>query len=193
MQIPFNPISRDVVIADLVESGVPFDAAAACADAAGGDLGRARLLAGDPVLVERLDSWIEVARTLDGSGHKVAVGVDELLGRVDDAAAPLKERHEAELAELTARVEAIGERGSGRKDLEARHKRELRRHRTDEFRAGLAVVGRFYRDEFAGGRIGLEEMTAAGSRIVDAARALSRNPNEKLLLQDLFCHLPQRS
>ena len=56
------------------------------------------------------------------------------------AAAPLVERHAAEAAELDARIAQFGERGSGRKLLEERHRRELRRHRTDELRSGLAVL-----------------------------------------------------
>ena len=77
--------------------------------------------------------------------------VDDLLARIEAAAAPLAERHAAEVAELEARIERFGERGSGRKALEERHKRELRRHRTDELRSGLGVLAGAYRDILVGG------------------------------------------
>ena len=48
--------------------------------------------------------------------------VEELLAQIDSAAAPLVERHAAEAAELDARIAQFGERGSGRKLLEERHK-----------------------------------------------------------------------
>ena len=60
-------------------------------------------------------------------------------------------RHAAEVAELEARIERFGERGSGRKALEERHKRELRRHRTDELRSGLGVLAGAYRDILVSG------------------------------------------
>ena len=47
--------------------------------------------------------------------------VDDLLARIEAAAAPLAARHAAEVAELEARIERFGERGSGRKALEERH------------------------------------------------------------------------
>ena len=59
---------------------------------------------------------------------------------IDDAAAPLEARHAIELAELEARIERYGERGSGKRELVERHRRELRRHRTDEVRFGLATL-----------------------------------------------------
>ena len=47
-----------------------------------------------------------------------------------------------EAAELEERVKARGERGSGRKQLEDKHKREARRYRSDEVRAGLTELSR---------------------------------------------------
>lgn len=193
VEIVFNPVPRDVVIEQLLESGITHEAASACADAAGGDLGRARLLASDPDLVARLEAWVEVAESLDGSGNKVATGVERLLSLVDEAASQVKTVHGQELAELERRIEQTGERGAGRKDLEAKHRRELRRHRTDEFRAGMSRLGAFYRTELVEGRLDAASMTAACGAVAEASQALARNPNEKLLLQDLFCRLPQRA
>jgi hypothetical protein len=43
---------------------------------------------------------------------------------IDDAQAPLDERQRTELDELAARVAVTGERGSGRREIEARQRRE---------------------------------------------------------------------
>ena len=89
------------------------------------------------------------------------------------------------MAALEERVARYGERGSGKKTLEERHKRELRRHRTDELRSGLAVMAGAYRDALVDGTAAIRTRVAAGrQRIHDALEALERNPNETLLLQD---------
>jgi DNA polymerase-3 subunit delta' len=117
--------------------------------------------------------------------------VGELLATIDDAAAPLAERHTHEVAELEARIELLGERGSGRKTLEDRHKRELRRHRTDELRSGLTVLAGSYRDALvAGDSPRPESLIAAVERIYHAIDAFEHNPNEALLLQSLLWSLP---
>ena len=97
--------------------------------------------------------------------------VEDLLAQIDSAAAPLVERHAAEAAELDARIAQFGERGSGRKLLEERHRRELRRHRTDELRSGLAVLAGTYRDGLAnGGGHRPEALVDAVGRIHRASR-----------------------
>ena len=89
-------------------------------------------------------------------------------------------------------MDELGERGSGRKRLEERHKRELRRHRTDELKVGS---GRLRRD--LPGRAGRgpgctsrPPWSAPCSDIHEAIEALERNPNEHLLLQALLLRLP---
>jgi DNA polymerase-3 subunit delta' len=117
--------------------------------------------------------------------------VDELLGLIDRAAAPLVERQAAEVVELDARIERFGERGSGKRMLEERHKRELRRHRTDEIRHGLSVLAGSYRDAlFAGPTQRPDAIADAVARIHAAIETLERNPNEPLLLQSLLWSLP---
>lgn len=113
---------------------------------------------------------------------------------MDGAQGPLEAKHEAELAELEARVEQLGERGSGRSELVARYKREIRRLRVDELKFGLATMARTCRDRLAaiaggadssGEQAAIEALTA----IQTAAENLIGNPNEALLLQDLFLRL----
>jgi DNA polymerase-3 subunit delta' len=108
---------------------------------------------------------------------------------IGEALAPLQERQAAEVAELDAQIEQYGLRGSGRKDLEARHKREVRRFRTAELRFGLATLAAAYRDALVE-RGPRRSYVEALSRIDAAAVALQRYPNETLLLQALMANLP---
>ncbi|HEX7165912.1 MAG TPA: hypothetical protein VF230_02915, partial [Acidimicrobiales bacterium] len=100
-----------------------------------------------------------------------------------------------EAAEIDERVARYGERGSGRKDLEARHKREQRRVRADELRFGLATVASVYREVLvAPGGLGSHGVSRKGalaalSALDAAGEAIVRNPNEALLVQGLLCRL----
>lgn len=190
VRVELRRLSDELVREVLVAEGVELEHAALAAHAAGGDLDRARLLAADPALAARRKAFAELPHRLDGSGAAVAAAVDELLGLIEGAAAPLQARHAAEVAELDERVKQAGERGSGRKALEEGHKRELRRHRTDELRAGLGALAGAYRDELVRGSSRPAEAVAAVRAVHDALEALDRNPNEALLLQSLLLTLP---
>ena len=113
---------------------------------------------------------------------------EEITGLADQSAASLAPVHAAEIAALEERVAAAGERGSGRKTLEDKHKREVRRYRTDELRSGLGVMAGAYRDALVAGTAPRPDAaTRAVSRIHEALEALERNPNEVLLLQAARC------
>ena len=114
--------------------------------AAAGDLDRARTLATDDRLALRHQAWRDVPRRLDGTGHRAATLVAELQSMIGEALGPLQERQAAEIAVLDEQIEQYGLRGSGRKDLETRQKREVRRFRTAELRLGLATLAAAYRD-----------------------------------------------
>ncbi|MEZ5262485.1 MAG: hypothetical protein R2755_12090 [Acidimicrobiales bacterium] len=184
--VRFAALDVATVIERLVAEGVAPDAADAAAQAAAGDLRRARILATDPALGRRAGLWASVPRRLDGTGAAVVSVTAELLAALDEAFASIDERHQAELAELRDREERYGVRSTA-KALEDRQRRERRRFRTGELRFGLAVLARAYRDRLA---------TAAGAQALEpfgaiqqAAEALERNPNEKLLLHRLFLRL----
>jgi len=148
-------------------------------------------LAADPDVAARRQAFADVPSQLDGDGATVMRLVDDLLGRIESAAEPLAERHQAEAEALTERIKQYGERGSGKKALEDRHKRELRRHRTDELLAGLTAIAGTYRDALVAGRASRpNEVAEAVSRIHSSMEALERNPNESLLLQTLLWSLP---
>ena len=179
---------RDVLVAEGVEPA-QADLAALGAE---GNLTRARVLASDPDLVQRRAAFASIPHRLDGTGNTVVTLCAEVNGLIEAAAAPLSERQAKEAEELEARVVAAkGERGSGRKQLEDRHKREQRRHRTDELRSGLAVIAGTYRDALVDNTLSRPEAAVhAVQRVHQALEALERNPNETLLLQSLLLDLP---
>lgn len=189
VRVDLGPVPNEVIVEQLVQEGVPRSTADDAAIGAAGDLRRARVLATDPQLAFRRQLWFDLPTRLDGTGHRAVRQVEELIAAIDNAAAPLEGRHAEELAALEARVAELGERGAGRRDLEARHKRELRRLRTDELRFGLAVLARRYRDEAATSDRPGPLLDAVG-RISATNEGFIRNPVEKLQLQALFVQLP---
>lgn len=195
VRVNFAPIPDDVVVRELVAAGHPVDAAERAAHVAAGDLERAMIVVNDPALASRLALFEALPQRLDGT-HSTVIGlVAEILGAIETSLDTYKATQEAEVEALEERVKMLGERGSGRKSLADRHKRELRRHRTDELRSGLRVLSLVYRDAMAG----LSDSAAphlvigyadAVTRIRRAGASLSRNVNERLLLEDLLMALP---
>ncbi len=158
--------------------------------ASGGDLDRARLLLTDEALHARSQLWASVPSTLDGRGTTTAGLVNDIRDAIEKSLEPLAAKQQTELEELAEWVERFGERGSGRAELVARHKREARRLRTDELRFGFAILARHYRD--AAVSTGGAEVFALNA-IQNAAENLVRNPNEVLLLQNLFITVQRTS
>jgi DNA polymerase III subunit delta' len=189
VRIDVPALPAEAVVARLVADGVDPERAATAAAAAAGDLDRARTLATDDRLALRHQAWRDLPKQLDGTGHRAATLVAEVQSMIGEALGPLQERQVAEVAALDEQIERFGLRGSGRKDLETRHKREVRRFRTAELRFGLATLAAAYRDALVsvGPRRDLVDATA---RIDAAAVSLQRYPNETLLLQALVAQLP---
>jgi DNA polymerase-3 subunit delta' len=192
VRIDFTSVADSVVRDVLVAEGVPAEQAELAAHAAEGNLTRARVLASDPELVQRRAAFASIPNRLDGTGTTVVRLCGELNALIEAAAGPLTVRQTSEVEELEARVAAMNsERGSGRKQLEERHKREQRRHRTDELRSGLAVVAGTYRDALVAQTLPRPDAAVhAVQRVHQALDALERNPNETLLLQALLLDLP---
>jgi DNA polymerase III subunit delta' len=191
VRIEFATIPEATIREVLIAEGATPEVAALTAAAAEGNLSRARVLVTDPSLVARREAFASVPSRLDGTGSAVVAIVKELNDLIEAAAAPLAARQALEAEALEARVSAVGERGSGRKSLEERHKRELRRHRVDELRSGMAVIAAAYRDALVQQRLARPEAgVQAVHRIHRALDALDRNPNETLLLQSLLLDLP---
>jgi DNA polymerase III subunit delta' len=191
VRIDFDAVAEDTIRDRLVAEGADADAARAAAAGAGGSMDRARLLVRDPGASERRAAWYGVPDRLDGTGAQASQLVDELLAAADEVAVPLTERQDAELAEFEERAEAAGGgRVGDRKRLEARHRREQRRVRTDELRAGLAALVARYRDDVAAGGSAADFLAAADA-VQDLCDGLVFNPREQLQLQALFVALPR--
>jgi DNA polymerase-3 subunit delta' len=187
VRVDLPPLPDGTIADALVGDGETPERAVQLAAASAGSLDRARLLADDPTLQGRRDAWWSVPDRIDGTGAAVAVLVEELRGLIDDGQKPLTARHEQEVADLAEQEEAYGNRGSGRRQMEERQRREARRFRDDELRFGLATLARRYRDLVVGGR---SSAMGATARITEVGGELVRNPNEALLLQALFLDLP---
>ncbi len=189
VRVDFVPVSADAIVTRLVADGVPVDRATEAAGFSGGDLARARLLATDDRLALRIAAWRDLPRRLNGTGAAATAVVADLRAAIDDVEAPLRVRQDQEVAELNERIERYGQRGSGARELEARHKRELRRLRTDELRLGLTALAGSYRDEMVVAADPSSAM-AAVEAITAALDSLRFNPNEELWLTGLMLDLP---
>ena len=188
VRVDFAPVGSDLLAAALVQQGVPPDVAAEAAEAAGGRLDRALLLASDPGFALRRAAWHDAPVHLDGTGAAAAATADQLLATLESVVEPLRARQAAELAEVADRAKLYGDRPGERKELEARHKREERRARTDELRFGLAAMAGAYRDRLGAARDPSTSL-AAIQAVTEANEALAHNPNVTLLLQALLVRL----
>ena len=197
IRVDFGPVADAVIAAALESEGLASgERATVVAAAAAGNLHRARVLAGDESVAARRQAWWQVPDRLNGTGAAVAEAVSELRAMIDDAAAALTERQRAEAAALDEREQQFGVRGSGRRDIEARHRREQRQFRTEEIRFGLATLTARYRAQLApdpgdGADTAADrQVFAAIDRIRATAETLIRSPNEALALQALLLDLP---
>lgn len=201
VRIDFRPLPLEAVAGALRAAGVDAALALELAAAADGRLDRARLLAGDPEFLSRRQAWQAVPTRLDGTGNTATTIAAELVALLERSVGPLRLRQAAEVADLDARMaranEVTGRSGgkraakSGAKELEDRHRRELRRQRTDELKAGLAALAGVYRD-----RLASDGPAAAAGDAVESVRLiqelyanLAYNPNELLQLQALLVRL----
>ncbi|MFZ6004126.1 MAG: hypothetical protein ACOYXM_09355 [Actinomycetota bacterium] len=189
VRIELGPIPLEAVIEQLVADGVEPERAASIAAAATGDLDRARLLASDERFALRAAALQEMPGRLDGTGARAAELAAEVKALIDDAQDVIDARHVTEAKDLQERIERYGQRGSGKKEIEDRQKREVRRHRTAELRFALATFASVYRDALP--TASHPDRVVAGLHRIDAAAlALERFPNEALLLQSLLAQLP---
>lgn len=185
-RIDLPSVSTAAIAAALEARGVEGSIAEAAARGSGGDVRRAELLVSDEAFAHRRALWWDAPGTLDGSGYAVSEIVIAIRAAIDDAQAPLDARHEVESEAMDKTEELTGVRGSGRKAMEARHKREARLHRTDEWKMGLATLAQRYREPLDAGSSDLSVFDV----LREAADVLDRNPNEELWLSALLVRLP---
>lgn len=199
--VELGPVPAGALRDWLVGQGVDAGQAVELAQAAGGNLERAAVLAHDPDVAARRALWRSVPGRLDGTGTAAANLAAELVASCERAVEPLRARNQSELEEAAAAAEALGQRGlPGRKELEDRHRREERRWRVDTLRAGLATLAAAYRDRLLAEDVGTglpparaaerARSLAGAVAVIDAATAeLVRNPNETLMVEALLVRL----
>jgi DNA polymerase-3 subunit delta' len=193
--IRLDPVAPAAVAGRLEAEGSAPEAAAAAATASGGDLGLARLLVGDERLGLRVDLWRRVPDQLDGTGHTAWRLVAEVRSAIDESLTSLKGRLDAAEEDLAQRSDELGLPKGRLRELQASHKRQLRRARTAELRLGLATLAGRYRDAMAGAG---DAPVAYRRALLDAVGVIDtthealavRNANESLQLQALFLRLP---
>jgi DNA polymerase-3 subunit delta' len=189
-RLDFSPLTPSDVAAALVAEGASPERADLAARAAGGRLDRARVLLDDEGLAARMERWHGIPSALNGTGAKAASLAIELVAAANEPVGVLEAQQERQLAELAEQAKAAGERGiPGRAEIEAQQRRERRRLRTDELRAGLARLGSVYR-----ARLGADPRTARAAMVAleaidEAASRLLLNVDETLLLEWLLLQL----
>jgi DNA polymerase III subunit delta' len=203
IRVDLRPVPQGELAAWLVAQGFTPDLAHTVAGASGGNPSRARLLAEDPEFSARQALWRSVPSRLDGTGSAAGALAAELLAAAEQAAGPVRERHRLEIEQRNEDAEATGVRTPMR-EIQERHRREDRRQRTDELRAGLGVLAGEYRDRLAAqadvsgahAGPGTEAAAARARQLVQAvsfietlAEELVRNPNETLQLEALLVRL----
>ena len=190
--VNFASLDDDIIIKTLTSEGIPLGIATIATKSAHGSITRARLLASDDKIVERRECFAGIPRRINGTGSVTATIVEEILELIAAAAEPMTRQHEAEIVQYEEQMALLGMKKGGRTALEDKHKRELRRHRTDELRAGLVEVASTYRDELVDNN-NVNRPTAYINAIADIHQAMERfnlNVNESLLLHNLIWSLP---
>lgn len=197
VKVEFGALGIDDIVHLLERDGIPPVQAKMSAEVASGDLDRARVVARDADLAQRIALWRDVPDRLASTSP--AALAQAVAAGLDAAIAPLQLVQAGELDEWKKAAEAAGRRG-GVKDVEQRHQREQRRFRTEEIRFGFATLTRSYRERMVAALESADDGDARASSdaraaigaiaaIAEAHQKLSLNANESLLLTDLFTTL----
>jgi DNA polymerase III subunit delta' len=150
-RIDFEPVADDTLRAALEGDGIATNTATLAASLSGGQLARARALAGP--LANLRAVFAAAPGRLDGTGATALAVAEQLDAAVSGAADEVAARHAAELAEFDAEMERYGysDRDAQRlrRRLDERHKREARRTRIDLLLEGVTAIESAYRDVIA--------------------------------------------
>jgi DNA polymerase III subunit delta' len=203
-RIDLEPLAETTIRAELEGTGIAPAPAALAARLAGGQLERARELAGrlGPVRA----AFVDAAAQLDDSGRAVADGAEAIQAAQKVALTDLEEQQAQEAGELETALADAGYPDrvarARRRQLEERHKRQHRRARIDALLEGITALETLYRDALAGSdapvrnidRDALPLEPTACIAALDACRAARAafefNPNEGLLVENLLFRLP---
>ena len=204
-QIDFAYLGHEAIAGALRAAGAPEERADLVAGLAGGRLDRARALDGRIAAVRA--AFVDTAISADGTGAHVAARVAVTQEAMSAALAELETAQAEEVAHLGAELETAGYpdrivRGQLRR-LGEQHTRAHRHARTELLIEGITALETVYRDALVGSgvpalnvdrpRVMLEvrSCTDALDACRDARQSIAEfNPNETLLLERLFLHLP---
>ena len=159
--------------------------------AARGDIQRAIDLISDPNIGNRYDLWRSTLENLQPQGYAIASAVNELQKEIDQAEVVITNKHDQELEELMNNEKELVVNSGRRSQIEASHKREIRRFRTQEIEFGLSVFSTVFRERLL--NVPDKNCMDAIKIIKDANTGLKRNANEKLLLTSLLISLSEMS
>lgn len=189
--IEFHAITDQMIADQLILEGTDPQSAVEAAASARGDLTHARLLATDPQLAPRRRLFAAIPHRIDGTGATAVALAAEMVDSIEQASAPIRHRHRDELALYRNEIAQLGRQVGSTKEIEARHKREVRRYQRGLYRDGLAVMAATYRDALLAGTFRRPEaIHTAIARIHQVVRALDRSANTALQLQVLIWDLP---
>jgi DNA polymerase-3 subunit delta' len=188
-RIDFDPVGDDALRAALEGEGIPAEIAASAAALAGGQLARARALAGS--LAPLRAAFAGAPTRVDGTGATAFGLAEELGAAVDNAADAVTGRHDEELREFDAELERLGyaDRDARmlRGRIEKRHQREARRTRIDLLLEGVTALETVYRDALAEGAPPLNQdrpRVVLAPRAAAAALDMCREAREAILINE---------
>src|SRR5579884_331216 len=202
-RVDFAALDAHAITDALTGEGFDAQTVALAVPLAGGQLGRARDLAGrlGPLRL----AFVEAAAQLDGTAGIAVRLAEGLAAAVQDALAVRKAEHEREAEELDRDIEQRGytDRAATRlrRKLAERHARHERFERRQLLVEGFTALASVYRDALAAPAPPLNvdreplvvapgAAAAALDRCREAREAFEFNPNEGLLLEWLLLHLP---
>ncbi len=151
-RIDFDPVSSAELETVLLSEGVAPELAPLAASLSGGQLARARALAGPMAGVRA--AFARLPALVDGTGATAARLADELDAQINAAVGRVTDAHAEELATFEADMERYGyqprEAQRMRRRIEDRQKREVVRARRDLLLEGITATECTYRDALAG-------------------------------------------
>lgn len=188
-----DPLSDETIFQQLISLGYEPDISRAATDLGAGAWVRAVKLADDKELRESFSIWREVPSLVTRDMRVIIELVDRLIAAIS----LMEDRKRPEFARELENIAEVATRMGVKKSplLEAakeRHKRELRKIRTQELKSGLLLLERQYRDSLLTGDLSPERLhycVSAVKHVEEAQRGMVFNANEFLLLVSLLSRL----
>jgi len=197
-KVVFGRVDDEAIVTGLVASGTEPEQAARVARIAGGRPGLALQLATRPEVAAFRKAWLGVPERLPEHPGQAFLLAEELEAVAEPLLAALKQRQQAEVAQLDAD-------GISTRPARDRHDRELRRATAALYVSGLEILAGFYRDAAAAQlgapvrnpdvpshlftRVLPERAVANAERILESVEALQANQRPRLAFAALFSDL----